>query len=90
MGKASHSLQVSDTVYSVKVGTVPNVFSIPNGRMHDLAQCITPQTGLIVSKVETILENGQILASGGFFFPDGLIRTVVLTPRANKFRRPVD
>src|SRR6185312_2742817 len=55
---------------------VPNTFSTgwayTNGKMYDLAQSITPQSGFIVSNVETILDNGQILASGGPSFPDDL------------------
>lgn len=61
-----------------------------NGTMYDLAQSITPQTGFIVSNVETILDSGQILASGGLSFPDDLTRTVVLTPRVKKFKQAVD
>ena len=53
--------------------------------MYDLAQSITPQSGFIVSNIETILTDGQILASGGPSFPDDLTRTVVLTPRFKNY-----
>lgn len=86
------SLNDFDTVIGVLESNVPNTFSTgwvyTNGKMYDLAQSITPQSGFIVSNVETILDNGQILASGGLSFPDDLTRTVVLTPRLKNYIKP--
>lgn len=71
-----------DTV--VGVVEAPNTetgFIYVRGQMYDLTKLISPQNGFIVNFVQSVLDNGQILASGGFSFPDDVNRTVVLTPR---------
>ena len=63
-------------------------FIYVRGQMYDLTKLISPQNGFIVNFVQTVLDNGQILASGGFSSPDDIDRTVVLTPRFERFFLP--
>jgi hypothetical protein len=55
------------------------------GQMYDLTKLISPQNGFRVNFVQTVLDSGKILASGGFSSPDDLERTVVLTPRFKRW-----
>jgi hypothetical protein len=78
-----------DTVVGVvEAPSAETGFIYIRGQMYDLAKLISPQTGFIVNFVQTVLDDGQILASGGFSSPDDLARTVVLTPRFKRYRLP--
>jgi hypothetical protein len=59
-----------------------------NGTMYDLEKSVTPQTGLLITVAGGILDNGQILVTGGFLVPDDVTRTFLLTPTVNKAMRP--
>ena len=89
-GYSPTSLNDFDTVIGVVNSNVPDTFVTgwvyTNGKMYDLAQCITPQAGFIIVGVANILDDGRILASGSSSSVFGPYQTVVLTPMSKKFK----